>query len=131
MKEHHTRLFRRLAYVAVAAAFAAPAAGAAEPMNPTLRNDNAHFGVQSSRSEHSSPTLKNDEAHFGSNRRSSTAGTLQVLQESPAPILVRVESGFDWVSAGVGAAGGLGLVLVAAAAAAALRGRHRVDTAEV
>jgi hypothetical protein len=129
MKAHHTRLFRRLAYGAMAAAFAAPAATAAEPTSPTLRNDIAHFGAQSRRTEHSSPTLWNDEGHFGTGRRASTAGTLPVLEESPAPVVLRVESGFDWVSAGVGAAGGLGLVLVAAAAAAALRGRNRIGTA--
>jgi len=129
MKERHTRLFRRLVYLAVAAAVAAPVATAG-PMNPTLRNDNAHFGAQPSPSEPASPTLRNDEAHFGTAPRSSTASTSPVLQESPAPIVVRVESGFDWVSAGVGASGGLGLALVVVAAAAGLRGRHRVNTAQ-
>ena len=130
MKKQDTRLFRRLACLAVAAAVAAPAATAAvDPINRTLRNDIAHFGAQPSPSEQSSAALRNDEAHFGTARRSYTASKSSVPQDSPAPIVVRVESGFDWVSAGVGAAGGLGLVLVGAATAAALRGRHRVDAA--
>ena len=48
-----------------------------------------------------------------------------------APSIVQVDGGFDWVDAGIGAAGGLVLVLMAAAATFGLRGRRRVHPAEV
>lgn len=65
--------------------------------------------------EPSNPLLRNDVAHNGAQSA-----------PSPAPVVVRVDGGFDWVSAGVGAAGGFGLVLVAGTAASALRRRDRL-----
>lgn len=65
--------------------------------------------------EPSNPLLRNDIAHNGTQNAPSLA-----------PIVVRVDGGFDWVSAGVGAAGGCGLVLVAGAAGSALRRRERL-----
>lgn len=47
--------------------------------------------------EPSNPLLRNDIAHNGTQNAPSLA-----------PIVVRVDGGFDWVSAGVGAAGGCG-----------------------
>lgn len=41
--------------------------------------------------------------------------------QSRAPVVVRVDGGFNWASAGVGAAGGLGLMLVVGGAASAIR----------
>jgi hypothetical protein len=49
--------------------------------------------------------------------------------ESPAPVVVRVDGGFDWVSAGVGAAGGLGLAAALAGATSTMRRRPRGDEA--
>jgi hypothetical protein len=54
-------------------------------------------------------------------------GTSPLKPQSPAPIVVRVNGGFDWTAAGAGAAGGVGLVLVVGAATAALRRRRRVE----
>jgi hypothetical protein len=68
--------------------------------------------------------LRNDRAHFGSETAPATADT----RSTPAPaVVVRVDEGFDWVSAGVGAAGGFGALLLAAGAASAFR--RRTDTA--
>jgi hypothetical protein len=127
MKDHHTRMLGRLALMAAAAATAAPVA-AAQSGGPTARNDIAHFGTPSR--EHANATARNDKAHFGTNQRSSAAKTSPVERQAPAPIIVRVDGGFDWVSAGVGAAGGFGLVLVAGATASAIRRRQRVDVAQ-
>jgi hypothetical protein len=66
-------------------------------------------------------TRLNDEAHHGRQEQTSAG--------SRAPVVVRVDGGFDWPSAGVGAAGGLGAVLVAGVAASAMRRRH--GTAQV
>ena len=51
-------------------------------------------------------------------------------QQSPAAIVVRVEGGFDWISAAVGAAGGSGLLLVLGVATVALRRREHIDAAQ-
>ena len=49
--------------------------------------------------------------------------------ESPAPVVVMVDGGFDWVSAGVGAAGGLGLAIALVGATSTMRRRPRGDEA--
>ena len=105
----------------VAAALTAPAAPAADEANATLRNDAAHYGRQSI-SEAPSPTVLNDMVH---NRSQGAA-----VQQSHAAIVVRVEGGFDWISAAVGAAGGSGLLLVLGVAALALRRREHIDAAQ-
>ena len=87
-----------------------------------LRNDFAHHGRQSSPNA-SNSTLRNDIAHYG-NRRTVLA------QGSSAPVVVRVDGGFDLVAAAAGAVGGFGLLLVAGVAASALRRRHRGDPAQ-
>jgi hypothetical protein len=132
MNGRHTRIARRLVWLGVAAALAAPAAaaggetrgsafeGSHDRSDATLRNDVAHFGAPSSSRADSGANLRNDQAHDGTDRSPST----------PAAVVVRVDGGFDWASAGVGAAGGLGLVLVAAAGASALRRRNGVDAAQ-
>jgi hypothetical protein len=102
-------------------ALAAPVATAADGTNATLRNDAAHFGRQST-SDAPSPTVLNDTAH----NRSQGASA----QPSPAAIVVRVEEGFDWTSAAVGAAGGSGLLLVLGAGAVAVRRREHVEAAQ-
>jgi hypothetical protein len=114
MKKRNRRAFRLLASVVTAAALAAPVIAAAgsngksvEPTSPVSSN----------------PILRNDIRHFGN--QDGLSG------EFPAPIVVRVDGGFDWVSAGVGAAGGVGLVLVAGAATATLRRRRPVEAAQI
>jgi hypothetical protein len=62
----------------------------------------------------------NDVAHFGRNQISTTAPR--------SAVVVRVDGGFDWVDAGVGAAGSLGFALALAGAASAVR-RYRADAA--
>lgn len=79
------------------------------------------FGPQST-SEGPSSTILNDTVH----NRSQAAGA----EQSPAAILVRVEGGFDWISAAVGAAGGSGLLLVLGVATVALRRREHIDAAQ-
>ncbi len=128
MNGQRTRTSRWIAWMAVAAALTAPAATAGDG-GATLRNDVAHFGVRPS-SDEASTIIRNDQAHFGGKRDSSAPTSSPVQRQSPAPIVVRVNGGFDWISAGVGAAGGLGLLLVTAAGSSALRRRHRVDAAQ-
>ena len=67
--------------------------------------------------------LRNDIAHFG---RASTDGvsTAGVPRPSTSAVVVRVESGFDWPSAGAGAAAGVGLILVVGGAGSLLRRRN-------
>jgi hypothetical protein len=97
--------------MATAAALAAPATAAAG-------SGGGRIGTSSH--EYSNPILSNDIRHFGNSTGLSTPG---------APIVVRVDGGFDWVAAGVGAAGSLGLMLVAGVATSALRRRQRVYAA--
>ena len=115
------RVLRLFSALVVAAALAAPVATAADGSDATLRNDEAHYGRQST-SEAPSPTVLNDRVH---NRSQGAAA-----QQSPAAIVVRVEGGFDWISAAVGAAGGSGLLLVLGVAAVALRRREHIDAAQ-
>ena len=134
MTRHHHRICRVLATTVAAAALVAPASasledggGSVETSSPEssssiLRNDVAHHGSQSSPSP-SNATLRNDIAHYG-NRRTVLA------RDSSAPVVVRVDGGFDWIAAGAGAVGGFGLLLVAGVAASALRRRHSSDPAQ-
>ena len=115
------RVLRLFSALVVVAALAAPVATAADGSDATLRNDAAHYGRQST-SEAPSPTVLNDMAH---NRSQGAAA-----QQSPAAIVVRVEGGFDWISAAVGAAGGSGLLLVLGVATVALRRREHIDAAQ-
>ena len=112
------RLFSSLAFVA---ALAAPVATAADGTNAILRNDEAHYGRQST-SDAPSRNVLNDTAH---NRSQGAAAP-----GSPAAIVVRVEGGFDWISAAVGAAGGAGLLLVLGVAAIAVHRREHIDAAQ-
>jgi hypothetical protein len=109
MTGRHQRAFRLLTSTVTAAALAVPATaaadgnagakGSANESNPILQNDIRHFGTP------------NDIGHFGN------------------PVVVRVEGGFDWTAAGVGAAGGVGLALVVGAGTFSLRRRQPVDAA--
>lgn len=56
--------------------------------------------------------LRNDRAHFRNERVSQTAGRSPAQAQAPAPILVRVDGGFDWGDAVIGGAFGLALALV-------------------
>ena len=124
MTRHHHRVLRLVASTVAATALVAPSASAAGggESDATLRNDIAHHGRQSA-PERRDTTLLNDIAHHG-NQQAPPA------QQYPAAIIVRVEGGFDWVSAAVGAAGGFGLLLVAGVATSTLRRRHDVDPAQ-
>lgn len=114
MNVHHPhRVPRLLAALLVAAAVAAPVA-AADGGQATLLNDVAHYGVQTPATP-ADPTLRNDVAH--NTTRPAPA------DELPAAIVVQVGGGFDWISAGVGAAGAFGLLLVLGAATTGLRRR--------
>jgi hypothetical protein len=115
MNAHHShRVPRLLAALLVAAALTAPVAAADGGSNPTLRNDAAHYGRQLTSSP-VDPTLRNDMAH---NRTPSAPA-----QSAPTPIVVEVDGGFDWISAGVGAVGAGGFLLVLGAATTGLRRR--------
>ena len=115
------RVLRLFSSLVIAAALAAPVATAADGSDATLRNDAAHYGRQST-PQTPSPIVLNDTVH---NRNQGAAA-----QQSPAAIVVRVEGGFDWISAAVGAAGGCGLLLVLGVATAALRRRERIHAAQ-
>jgi len=111
MERRHHRVFRLLASMVAAAALAAPVSAAA---------GRSGGSVATSSQQHSNAILRNDIAHYGTHRLSAP-GASPVQRQSPAPIVVRVDGGFDWAAAGVGAAGALGLVLVAGSATSALR----------
>ena len=120
--DRRLRVFRLFSLLVVAAALAAPmAASAADGSSATLRNDEAHYGRPSA-SQAPSRTVLNDMVHS----RNQGAAT----QQTPAAVVVQVEGGFDWISAGVGAAGGAGLLLVLGVAAVALRRREHIDAAQ-
>jgi hypothetical protein len=77
-----------------------------------------------SAAERPNVNLRNDIAHSQNGARSSAR------QSAPsAPIVVSVDGGFDWASAGVGAAGGFGLVVGLGGAASVIRARRRATGA--
>jgi hypothetical protein len=125
MTGRHHRAFRLLASTVTAAALAVPAtaaaggnAGAKGSANDSNRPGITAAGTALANATHSAypvqvanPILQNDIRHFGN------------------PVVVRVEGGFDWTAAGVGAAGGVGLALVVGAGTFGLRRRQRVEAA--
>ena len=125
MTGRHHRAFRLLASTVTAAALAVPAtaaaggnAGAEGSANDSNRPGITAAGTALANATHSAypvqvanPILQNDIRHFGN------------------PVVVRVEGGFDWTAAGVGAAGGVGLALVVGAGTFGLRRRQRVEAA--
>ena len=125
MNSRQHRVIRLLATAGVAAGLVVPVspavAGSPERPNPILRNDIAHFGNDPAAAERQNAILRNDIAHFGVDSRQPSP--------SPAAVVVRVHGGFDWISAGVGLAGGLGLVLAIGVAASAVRARQRTHEA--
>jgi hypothetical protein len=105
------RLVRLVASVAIASALVVPAdVGAA-----------GGGAVGAGSEERPSAALRNDVAHFGNGRRTQTA---PVSHDLSSPVVVSVDGGFDWVSAGVGATGVLGAVVALGMGALALRGRQ-------
>jgi hypothetical protein len=104
------RAFRLLASTVTAAALAIPATAAAggNPVATGSAND-------------PNPILQNDIRHFGNSS--------DIPRHVGNPVVVRVEGGFDWTAAGVGAAGGVGLALVVGAGTLGLQRRQRVDAA--
>jgi len=121
MKSRQHRVFELVASTITVAALAVPVTAAAGTGRP----------VGTSSPEYSNPILRNDIAHYGTQVESSAPRTSPVQRQSPAAIVVRVNGGFDWTAAGVGAAGGVGLALVAGAATSSLQRRQRVDAAQV
>ena len=109
MAGRHHRAVRLLASTVTAAALAVPATAAA--------GGNA---VAKGSASDSNPILQNDIRHFGNSADGRNPGN---------PVVVRVEGGFDWTAAGVGAAGGVGLALVVGAGTFGLRRRQRVEAA--
>ena len=87
MTGRHHRAFRLLASTVTAAALAVPATAAAD--------GNA---VATASANDSNPILQNDIRHFGNSS--------DIPRHVGNPLVVRVEGGFDWTAAGVGAAGG-------------------------
>ena len=120
MSNPHTNLSRLAALTAAITALAGPGVATAGD-DPTLRNDRAHFGPAARQT--TNPVLRNDKAHFPPRR-------IPTSTDSPAAVVVRVDGGFDWAAAGVGAAGGSGLLLVLGVAAVALRRRQHIDAAQ-
>jgi hypothetical protein len=104
MKTRRRRLLRRVALVAVAALIAVMSGNAAA--GDVDANDLAHYG----RSQTLAPTPP-----------SAIPATAP-----PSAVVVRVDGGFDWLDAGVGAAGALGLALALGGAASTVR-RRRAD----
>jgi hypothetical protein len=109
MTGRHHRGIRLLASTVTAAALAVPATAAA--------GGNA---VARGSANDSNPILQNDIRHFGNSADGRNPGS---------PVVVRVDGGFDWAAAGVGAAGGVGLALVVGAGTFSLRRRQRADAA--
>jgi hypothetical protein len=105
------RLVRLVAAAAVASALVVPAAAGAA--------GGGSVGAPSG--ERPSAALRNDVAHFGNARPTQTAPPPPELS---SPVVVSVDGGFDWVSAGVGATGVLGVVVALGVGASALRGRQ-------
>ena len=71
----------------------------------------------------------NDLAHFGRNQSQPSLLPSSIPATAPpSAVVVRVDGGFDWVDAGVGAAGSFGFALALAGAASAVR-RYRADAA--
>jgi hypothetical protein len=125
-----SRLPKAIPLALALAALVAPVAQGGEVRpNVILRNDIAHFGNDSGSPERANTILRNDIAHFGNDSRRPAPTAAPAHVESPAPVVVRVSGGFDWISAGVGAAGGLGLVLAIGVAASAMRARQRTHEA--
>jgi hypothetical protein len=119
MNARHHRFSRLLASAAIAAAVAAPvtpaAGGGDRPVAPRS-------------AERPNALLRNDIGHFG-NSRLWAPTTSAVRRETPAPIVVHVDGGFDWVSAGVGATGGLALMLAIGVATSLVRVHQRGNEA--
>ena len=97
----------RIAAIAATVALVVPAAAWADFDDNVARNDRAHFRAPAS------PAAERPHA-------AASPGA------SSQPVVVRVDQGFDWSSAGVGAAGGLGLALVAGGAFSLVRNRPRL-----
>jgi hypothetical protein len=121
MKSCQHRVFELVASTVTVAALAVPVTAAA--------GSGRSLGTSSP--EYSNRILRNDIAHYGTQLGPSAPRTSPVQRQSPAAIVVRVDGGFDWTAAGVGAAGGIGLALVAGAATSALHGRRRIEVARL
>jgi hypothetical protein len=127
VSSRHHRALRRLVSLIAAAALAAPMTAAAA--------GGSGSSVRSSPEVYTDPAVVARHKALGLLGRQNAAPRIDSSQsrtvESPAPVVVRVDGGFDWVSAGVGAAGGLGLAVVLAGATSTMRRRPRGDQARV
>jgi hypothetical protein len=108
-----TQLSRPLKAGALVLALAALATPVAQA------GDNHGNAPLASAAERPDVNLRNDIAHSGNRPRFSAQ------PGASAPIIVSVEGGFDWASAGAGAAGGFGLLLGLGGAASVIRAHRR------
>lgn len=76
--------------------------------------------VSAAAADEGNALLRNDVGHFGNKTHTTTTSPFSTATPT---VIVRVDGGFDWASAGVGTAGGFGLVLLAGGAASAIRRR--------
>jgi hypothetical protein len=70
----------------------------------------------------------NDLAHYGRNQSPPSALPSAMPATARDAVVVRVDGGFDWLDAGVGAAGSLGFALALGGAVSTVR-RYRSDAA--
>jgi hypothetical protein len=121
----HHRALRLLVSTIAAAALGASTTASAAAGNSS--------GVRSSPEVYTDPAGVARHRALGLLGRQNTALRTDISHgrtvESPAPVVVMVDGGFDWVSAGVGAAGGLGLAIALVGATSTMRRRPRGDEA--
>jgi hypothetical protein len=121
----HHRALRLLVSTIAAAALGDPMAAAAA--------GGSGSGVRSAPEVHTDAAVVARHKALGPLGRQNAALRTDISHgrtvESPAAVVVMVDGGFDWVSAGVGAAGGLGLAIALAGATSTMRRRPRGDEA--
>ena len=125
MGSSHDRALRLLVSTIAAAALGAPMTAAAA--------GGSGSGVRSSPEVYTDPAVVARHKALGLLGRQNAALRTDIEHgrtvESPAPVVLMVDGGFDWVSAGVGAAGGLGLAIAFVGATSTMRRRPRGDEA--
>jgi hypothetical protein len=124
VSSRHHRALRLLVLIIASTALVAPMTAAAA--------GGSGVGVWSSPEVYTDPAVVAHKA-LGLLGRQNAALRTEISHgrtvESPAPVVVRVDGGFDWVSAGVGVAGGIGLAIAVVGATSTMRRRPRGDEA--
>ena len=125
MSSSHHRALRLLVSTITAAALGAPTTASAAAGSSS--------GVRSSPDVYTDPAVVARDKALGLLGRQNAALHTDISHdrtvESPAPVVVMVDGGFDWVSAGVGAAAGLGLTIALVGATSTMQRRPRGDEA--